>query len=117
MYLDAHAAKALSAGNAIVIQGCPGLRLEAAASAKSWVYRYKSLVDGRMRQVEFWTWPSTCFTDVSKPLPRRQWKRFRVMWFPVRLASVAATNTTPRRSNGCSRLALGLEAVVQADAV
>lgn len=70
IYLDAHAAKALSAGNAIVIQGCPGLRLEAVASAKSWVYRYKSLVDGRMRQVRFGTWPSTCFTDASRPLQR-----------------------------------------------
>lgn len=70
MYLDAHAAKALSDGNAIVIHGCPGLRLEAVASAKSWVYRCKSLVDGRMRQAKFGNWPSTCFTDVSKPVQR-----------------------------------------------
>ena len=57
MYLDVHAAKALSDGNAIVIHGCPGLRLKAVVSAKSCVYRCKSPVDGRKRQIKFGTWP------------------------------------------------------------
>lgn len=74
MHFDARAAKALPASNSIVIQGCPGLRLEATATGKSWVYRYKSPVDGRMRQIKFGVWPSTDFTDASK-----LWKDLRAV--------------------------------------
>lgn len=63
MHFDARAAKALPAGDSIVVQGCPGLRLEASASGKSWTYRYKSPLDGRMRQVKFGTWPGMSISD------------------------------------------------------
>jgi hypothetical protein len=36
--------KARPTDGCIVVQGCPGLRLEASAAGKSWVYRYKSQV-------------------------------------------------------------------------
>ena len=35
-----------------------GLRLEVTASSKSWIYRYRSLVDGKVRQVKLGKWPA-----------------------------------------------------------
>jgi integrase len=58
MRFDARAAKQLLPGHHIVVEGCPGLRLEAGPSAKSWTYRYKSPVDGRMRQLKMGQWPA-----------------------------------------------------------
>lgn len=58
MRFDAREAKQLLPGNHIVVEGCPGLRLEASTSAKSWTYRYKSPVDGRMRQIKIGHWPA-----------------------------------------------------------
>lgn len=55
---DARAAKALKAGDHITIDGAPGLRLEATATRRTWTYRYKSPVDGRMRQVRLGHWPA-----------------------------------------------------------
>lgn len=52
MYFDARSAKSLKAEEHIVVDGCPGLRLVASNNSKSWIYRYKSLVDSRMRQVK-----------------------------------------------------------------
>lgn len=62
MYFDARTAKALQPGNYIVVQGCPGLRLEASNAGKSWIYRYKSPLDGRMRQIKFGEWPALPLT-------------------------------------------------------
>lgn len=58
MRFDARAAKQLLPGNHIVVEGCLGLRLESTVSAKSWTYRYKSPVDGRMRQIRIGHWPA-----------------------------------------------------------
>lgn len=55
---DARAAKALVAGNHLTFESTPGLRLKATASTRTWVYRYKSPVDGRMRQVRLGRWPA-----------------------------------------------------------
>lgn len=55
---DARAAKALVAGNHLTFKSTPGLRLKATASTRTWVYRYKSPVDGRMRQVRLGRWPA-----------------------------------------------------------
>lgn len=57
MYFDARAAKALLEGEHLIIDGCAGLRLEAAPRWKSWVYRYKDAA-GRMRQTAIGRWPS-----------------------------------------------------------
>lgn len=48
----------LRPGEHIVVDGCPGLRLVASASGRAWVYRYKSPVDGRMRQIKIGQWPA-----------------------------------------------------------
>ncbi len=55
---DARAAKALGAGEHLTVDGAPGLRLEATASTKTWTYRYRSPVDGRMRQTKLGRWPA-----------------------------------------------------------
>jgi len=55
---DARLAKALAPGNHLTFELAPGLRLGATASTRTWIYRYKSQVDGRMRQVRLGRWPA-----------------------------------------------------------
>lgn len=55
---DARAAKALEAGNHLTIDEAPGLRLVASESVRTWVYRYKSPLDGLMRQIRLGRWPA-----------------------------------------------------------
>ena len=58
MYFDARAAKLLKAGEHLNVDGCPGLRLVASVTRKSWIYRYKNS-DGRMKQVALGgQWPA-----------------------------------------------------------
>lgn len=54
---DARAAKLLAPGAHLTITDAPGLRLQATQSTRTWVYRYKSPVDGRMRQIKLGAWP------------------------------------------------------------
>ena len=58
---DPRAAKLLQAGEHITLADHPGLRLEASTKGRSWIYRYKSPVDGRMRQVKIGTWPAKSY--------------------------------------------------------
>jgi len=58
MRLDARTAKLLQPGQHIMVDGCPGLRLVATATRRTWTYRYKSPSDGRMRQVALGGWPA-----------------------------------------------------------
>lgn len=51
----------LPSGEHMTFEGFPGLRLQTSASRKSWTYRYKSPVDGRMRQVKLGEWPAMAF--------------------------------------------------------
>jgi len=55
---DARTAKALTAGNHLTFDSAPGLRLKATGSTRTWMYRYKSPIDGRMRQVRLGHWPA-----------------------------------------------------------
>ena len=57
MYFDARAAKLLKPGEHIVVDGCPGLRLIAAATRRTWAYRYKDPASGLMKQVKIGAWP------------------------------------------------------------
>lgn len=57
MGFDARKAKALAPGQHLIVTDAPGLRLVAAATRKTWTYRYKSPQDGRMRQVALGGWP------------------------------------------------------------
>lgn len=58
MRFDARAARLLEPGQHIIVEGCPGLRLVATASGRTWTYRYKSPADGRMRQQALGRWPA-----------------------------------------------------------
>ncbi len=40
-----------------------GLRLEATASRRSWTYRFKSPIDGRMRQQKLGEWPAISYAS------------------------------------------------------
>lgn len=55
---DARAARLLEAGDHLMFDAAPGLRLVATATLRTWVYRYKSPVDGRMRQQRLGHWPA-----------------------------------------------------------
>ncbi len=55
---DARTAKLLPSGEHITFVDYPGLRLVSSGSGKSWIYRYKSPVDGRMRQIKIGGWPA-----------------------------------------------------------
>lgn len=58
MFFDARAAKLLQPGEHLVVDGCPGLRLVATATRKTWTYRYKALATERMKQVSIGHWPA-----------------------------------------------------------
>lgn len=58
MFFDARQAKLLKPGQHIVIQGCPGLRLVATQTRKTWTYRYRSPLDEALRQVKLGHWPA-----------------------------------------------------------
>ncbi len=58
MDFDARKAKLLEPGQHFTISDCPGLRLLATATRRSWIYRYKSPVTKLMRQVKLGEWPA-----------------------------------------------------------
>lgn len=58
MYFDARAAKLLKPGEHMTIADHPGLRLECTVTRRTWIYRYKSPVDGRMKQTKIGAWPA-----------------------------------------------------------
>ena len=57
MYFDARAAKLLKPGEHIVVDGCPGLRLIASETRRTWAYRYKDPASGLMKQLKIGAWP------------------------------------------------------------
>jgi len=59
---EARTAKQLPAGEHITFADFPGLRLESSTASKSWIYRYKSPLDGRMRQTKVGEWPAISFS-------------------------------------------------------
>lgn len=58
MRFDARAAKLLTEGEHLTVEDAPGLRLVRSASRWSWIYRYRSPLDARMRQAKLGTWPA-----------------------------------------------------------
>jgi integrase len=55
---DAKRAKQMQPGEHIAFDDFPGLRLEATQTRRTWTYRYKSPVDGNMRQIKLGSWPA-----------------------------------------------------------
>jgi integrase len=72
MPFDARAAKLLQPGQHFTISECPGLRLEATASKRAWIYRYKSPVDKKMKQTKIGEWPATSLAAATV-----EWERLR----------------------------------------
>ena len=72
--LTARAAAALKAGDLLTVDGAPGLRLVATATLKTWTYRYRSPVDGRMRQIRLGHWPL-----MGIPAALAAWEKVRGM--------------------------------------
>ena len=58
MNFDARAAKLLQPGQHLTVDDAPGLRLVCSSAGRAWIYRFKSPVDGRMRQVKLGMWPA-----------------------------------------------------------
>jgi integrase len=69
---DARAAKALQPGGHLTVDGAPGLRLVATASLRTWTYRFKSPLDGRMRQIRLGHWPA-----MGLPAALAAWEKVR----------------------------------------
>lgn len=61
MGFDARKAKALMPGEHLIVAEAPGLRLVATVSRRTWTYRFKSPIDGRMRQIALGQWPSMSY--------------------------------------------------------
>lgn len=74
MKFDARTAKALSPGEHIIVDGCPGLRLVATETKRTWVYRYKSPTDGKMRQIKIGSWPAIGVVDAAS-----KWQELRAL--------------------------------------
>ena len=72
MHFDARRAKLLKPGEHIIVEDCPGLRLEVSSTRRTWTYRYKSPVDERMRQIGFGQWPA-----MSPAAAGVEWERLR----------------------------------------
>jgi len=72
MQFDARTAKSLEPGQHVTIDGYPGLRLQARETSRTWTYRYKSPVDGRMRQIKIGQWPA-----ISLPAAIVAWEALR----------------------------------------
>jgi integrase len=72
MAFDARAAKLLAPGEHYTIPDCPGLRFEVSSTVRAWIYRYKSPVDGKMRQVKIGAWPT-----VSINAAKVEWEKLR----------------------------------------
>ena len=65
-------AKLLAPGAHLTIPDCPGLRLEATQKTKAWTYRFRSLTDGKLRQVKLGLWP-----DMSSMEAQAAWEKAR----------------------------------------
>jgi hypothetical protein len=93
MNFDARSAKVLTPGQHIIISDYPGFRLVAFAKVRTWIYRYKSPVDKRMRQISIGHWPSMSF-----PTAIVAWEQLKIQ----RDNDIDhALETKPERNNQC----------------
>ena len=58
MTFDARTAKTLPAGKSLTFDAFPGLRFEVGKKTRTWIYRYKSPLDGMMKQTKIGSWPA-----------------------------------------------------------
>lgn len=72
MLFDTRAAKALKAGDHLTVDGAPGLRLVASGAGRAWIYRYKSPLDGLMKQAKIGMWPALSASQAGV-----EWEKLR----------------------------------------
>lgn len=72
MKFDTRAARALVPGQHLTVEGAQGLRLECSAKCRAWTYRFRSPVDGRMRQIKIGEWPAMSASQAGV-----EWERLR----------------------------------------
>lgn len=75
MRFDVRTASKLPAGQHMTFDGFPGLRFQASESRRSWIYRYKSPIDDRMRQVKLGEWPAMGFPAAIPEWEQRRAER------------------------------------------
>lgn len=75
MRFDARTAAKLPAGEHMTFDGFPGLRFQASDSRRSWIYRYKSPIDSRMRQIKLGEWPAMGFPAAIAAWEERRTER------------------------------------------
>ena len=73
MHFDPRTAKLLKPGEHMLVDGCPGLRLEVSASRKTWTYRYNEPDTKRKKQVAIGQWPAMSVLEAAT-----QWQGLRV---------------------------------------
>ncbi|RME58442.1 site-specific integrase [Candidatus Parcubacteria bacterium] len=59
---DAHKVSQLKPGERLTFEMFPGLRLESRKTKKTWVFRYRSPLDGSIRQLAIGNWPAVSFS-------------------------------------------------------
>lgn len=69
---DARSAKQLQPGDHLTVGDAPGLRLIATTTTKAWTYRFRSPVDGKLRQMKLGLWPA-----MGLPAALAAWERVR----------------------------------------
>lgn len=62
MVFDSRAAETLQLGAALTLPDCPGLRLLATKSGKTWTYRYLGPGE-RLKQIAIGRWPELTLAD------------------------------------------------------
>ncbi|MDP9584657.1 UNVERIFIED_ORG: hypothetical protein J2791_003969 [Burkholderia contaminans] len=62
MKFDANKIRRMVQGTDEPINGFAGLRISAGAKRRAWVYRYKSPLDGKMKQIKLGEWPVMPFS-------------------------------------------------------
>ncbi|PFH12917.1 tyrosine-type recombinase/integrase [Burkholderia sp. JKS000303] len=75
MRFDTRTAKQMLPGSHLTFDDFPGLRLQASATRRSWIYRYKSPVDGVMRQVKLGEWPAMSYAAAISAWEQARAKR------------------------------------------
>lgn len=75
MQFDARAANLLRPGQHLVVGGCPGLRLEVTPSSKTWRYRYRSPLDGRMKLAALGQWPRMGIMEAAQAWQEKRQQR------------------------------------------
>lgn len=112
MRFEARAAKSLQPGQHLTIEGYPGLRLEARATSRTWTYRYKSPLDGRMRQIKIGRWPA-----MSLPAAIVAWEGLRTQREagrdPAMAAKAARTKAAEQKAAERERKGAGVRTVRQ----